>query len=141
MAAITQHRPHDALAGRRFGAFSGKPESAASAHPVGRITQHRPHCGIGGRRFGSFAGKTASGGSEWDIAAPLDLPALAGVLTLAGDLTFAGASAAVQSGGGGIVGGGKKKRRVGLNYERLRIEDEDAMVMDVITALIAAEVI
>lgn len=141
MAAITQHRPHDALAGRRFGAFSGKTESAGSSHPVGRITQHRPHCGFGGRRFGSFAGKTPSGGTEWDLVAPLELPALSGTLTLAGDLTFSsGSTPTIQSGGGAIVGG-KKKRRVGLNYERLRIEQEDALVVDVITALVAAGVI
>lgn len=79
--------------------------------------------------------------SEWDIAAPMDLPALAGTLTLAGDLTFSsGSTPTIQSGGGAIVGG-KKKRRVGLNYERLRIEQEDALVVDVITALVAAGVI
>lgn len=131
--------------GRRY--FGGRFFGPRYFGGVGAATVAGSYFGAGffgpryfGQRYWSPQPSGGSGGTEWDIAAPLDLPALAGTLTLAGDLTFAGASAAVQSGGGGIVGG-KKKRRVGLNYERLRIEDEDAMVMDVITALIAAEVI
>lgn len=176
MAAITQHRPHDALAGRRFGAFSGKTESAGSSHPVGRITQHRPHCGIGGRRFGSFAGKSGSGGTEWDLVAPLELPALAGTLTLAGDLTYsAGETELAQSGtlalsgtltlagdlaysdapiappppigtgaGGGMPNNTHRATILALEAEEaeaLRIKREDEMVLDCITALVAAGVL
>lgn len=64
MAALTQHRPHSALAGRRFASFVGKTGTAGSAHPVGRITQHLPHGGMSGRRFGSFASKTAPGAAS-----------------------------------------------------------------------------
>ena len=57
MAAVTQHRPSDALAGRRYGSFAGKPAFSGSTHPVDVLTQHRPDAAIGGKRYGSFAGR------------------------------------------------------------------------------------
>lgn len=89
MAALTQHRPHDALAGRRFGSFAGKPADTGSPHNVGVLTQHRPDGAIAGRRYGSFAGKPSSGGgTDWDAAAPIDVRALVGVLSVSADVQF-----------------------------------------------------
>lgn len=62
--AYTQHRPHGAIAGRRFGAFSGKTADTGGSHPVSRITQHRPEAAIAGRRFGSFSGKAGAPASD-----------------------------------------------------------------------------
>lgn len=83
--ALTQHRPHGAIAGKRFGAFSGKTPGDIG-HPVGRLTQNRPHSAIAGKRFGSFADK---GGAEipWEMAPaiPMDVTATVGI---SGDFAF-----------------------------------------------------
>lgn len=68
--ALTQHRPHCALAGRRYGAFSDKTPSPTSSHPVGIIIQHRPLSALAGKRYGSFAGKTSgAGGPTYTLTA------------------------------------------------------------------------
>lgn len=85
----TQHRPIEALAGRRFGSFADKTATAGSSHPVGRIAQHRPHSALSGRRYGSFAGKTASAGGEgWTLEAPLTV-ALTATFGASGEFSFA----------------------------------------------------
>lgn len=88
MAALTQHLPHSALAGRRFGSFAGKTGTAGSAHPVGRLTQALAHGPLTTRRYGSFASKagTAAGGT-WDFACPMPLE-LSGTLAYAADFEF-----------------------------------------------------
>lgn len=88
---ITQHRPHDALAGRRFGSFSGKTEAPASSHPVGKIIQPLSIGVTAGRRYGSFAGKTAGGDVEWDLDVPTLGPALSGTFAASGDFEFSDA--------------------------------------------------
>jgi hypothetical protein len=82
---LTQHRPQGALAGRRFGLFSGKTADTGSAHPVGVLTQHRPDGAIAGRRYGSFADKAV--GSEWELVAPIPTD-LVGTLSVSGDFAF-----------------------------------------------------
>ena len=84
---LTQHRPHGAIAGRRFGAFAGKPPGPTSSHPVGKIIQHRPIGAFSGKRYGSFAGKASGGVSLWDFAAPNEL-AIIGVVSVTGDIQF-----------------------------------------------------
>lgn len=67
MAAITQLRPHGALAGRRFASFVGKTAEGGGgggAHPVSLLSQYRPHGALAGMRFGNFSGKTAEGGGS-----------------------------------------------------------------------------
>lgn len=61
--AVTQHRPHGAVAGRQFGAFDGKtPGDPPVAEPT-RKTQHRSHGAIAGAPYGTLSGKTAAGAS------------------------------------------------------------------------------
>ena len=85
--ALTQHRPHSALAGRRYGAFSGKTPGPTSTHPVGKIIQHRPLSALAGKRYGSFAGRGGAPAVLWDFAAPNEL-ALVGVIGVSGDIGF-----------------------------------------------------
>jgi len=69
--AVTQHRPHGAVAGRQFGAFDGKtPGDPPVAEPT-RKTQHRSHGAIAGVPYGTFAGKTVAGPSA--PSAPSDV--------------------------------------------------------------------
>lgn len=142
--------------------------------------------------------------SEWDLAAPMDLPALAGTLTLAGDLTYSAGEQSLEQSGAvalsgtlslagdlgwttplaqsgtlamsgtlslagdltysdailnppappftGIASGGgmsnaPRKHQATIDAEeweeaeRLRIQREDEMVLDCITALVAAGVL
>lgn len=82
MPAVTNHGPHGGPI-PPYGSFTGKSPAPPSATAVTRLGVY----GGPARPYGSFAGKTA-GGTEWDLAAPLELPALSGTLTLAGDLSF-----------------------------------------------------
>ena len=84
MPAVTNHGPYGGPI-PPYGSFTGKSPAPPTVTAVTRLGVY----GGPARPYGSFAGKTpGGGGSEWDIAAPLELPALAGTLTLAGDLSF-----------------------------------------------------
>lgn len=82
--AKTQHRPHSALSGRRYGSFAGKPAGPTSPHPVGRIIQHRPVAALAGRQYGSFAGKAGATLNEWFLTGVEELP-FAGALSASGN--------------------------------------------------------
>lgn len=66
MAAVTQHRPHGAIAGRLYGTLDGKTAAPASTP---QATQHRPHGAFAGLPYGTLAGKTAASGAALISAA------------------------------------------------------------------------
>lgn len=83
MPAVTNHGPHGGPI-PPYGAFTGKSPAPPSTTAVTRLGLY----GGPAIPYGSFAGKSPSSGTEWDIAAPVELPALSGTLALAGDLSF-----------------------------------------------------
>ena len=150
------------LGGRYFGArYFGDGGAAAAVDGAYNGARY-----FGPRHFGPrYFSPNPPAGSAWDLESPIDTPisgtlaisgdfafaapfdvaetgplALSGTLAISGEFAFSDAPINVTSGGGAFSRGARKKRK-GIDTERLRIEEEDAMVLDCITALIAAELI